>query len=560
MGVSLEQYRAAIGLWAAGRPRKTLPPRAPIVIDWSHAGDEPNPEFQYQGPWKLHALLLAVMMILILIIPGSSPSQKALPDTPFSWKPHNSYQSHVTTLLLSPIAKQALDNLLLISGVEPNPGPTHVITAEEKETVVASLIVSATDEIVKKTLRIYDVNLTTKELKRKFNGPDKDHLVKTMDFLGVPDQQDYNKPTVVNNLISRIQSFFPDTCSICREKYATQFGDTPLLECAICGQGAHTPCLPRLIGIEDHDPQKAEFTNKIINLIQNVNSDVHFLCGACSASTIPSPESGRLRRARLQSTANDGTNQGESGGENVFESAEDDSTPLDNSLHSTAEDSPDMTDSGPGDTHHEKKDTRKDSRPICRYYKNGTCRHGISGKGCPHQHPKACKILIQHGNRGPRGCRNGNKCEDFHPKMCPQSLIARECLTLDCPLRHVAGTKRTTTRNSVTGTANKRPAQNHRGPTSNRTADENASSNFLEAALQAMEARLMTAFDNKIESKMLSLQNPPPAPAAPIVPHMPLPVTHQVPMQHMNQPQNPWMSQMPPYIGMGQMTYRPMMY
>ena len=85
---------------------------------------------------------------------------------------------------------------------------------------------------------------------------------------------------------------------------------------------------------------------------------------------------------------------------------------------------------------------------ICPFFKRGTCRFGLSGKGCPKQHPKACPKLINHGNRGPRGCTKGNDCEKFHPRMCQQSLRAGECLTTDCKLRHIKGTKRTTSSHS----------------------------------------------------------------------------------------------------------------
>ena len=75
--------------------------------------------------------------------------------------------------------------------------------------------------------------------------------------------------------------------------------------------------------------------------------------------------------------------------------------------------------------------TRSRNLGICSYFRKGTCRYGISGRGCPKQHPKACRKLILHGNRGPRGCSKGNNCDS---------------LTLDCKLRHVAGTKRNTSR------------------------------------------------------------------------------------------------------------------
>ena len=78
------------------------------------------------------------------------------------------------------------------------------------------------------------------------------------------------------------------------------------------------------------------------------------------------------------------------------------------------------------------------SASICRFYRKGACRYGMSGTNCPKLHPKAYRKLTLHGNRGLRGS-NGENCNSFHPKMCFQSLRVGQCLTLDCKLRHVAG-------------------------------------------------------------------------------------------------------------------------
>ena len=57
-------------------------------------------------------------------------------------------------------------------------------------------------------------------------------------------------------------------------------------------------------------------------------------------------------------------------------------------------------------------------------------------------HPKPCRKLLQHGTRHPRGCNLGQRCENFHPKMCSSSVSKGECFSQDCPLYHVKGTKR----------------------------------------------------------------------------------------------------------------------
>ena len=81
-------------------------------------------------------------------------------------------------------------------------------------------------------------------------------------------------------------------------------------------------------------------------------------------------------------------------------------------------------------------------RNICRFYRQGTCKHGLTGCNCPQEHPPPCRRLMKHGNRSPQGCTSGRACEYFHPKMCPTSLSKRECFKADCKLKHIMGTKR----------------------------------------------------------------------------------------------------------------------
>ena len=68
------------------------------------------------------------------------------------------------------------------------------------------------------------------------------------------------------------------------------------------------------------------------------------------------------------------------------------------------------------------------SKPICRFYKQGTCRFGIAGRGCPHDHPPPCRKLIKHGNRGPNGCTLGRSCDKFHPKCVPPLWVKGNAL------------------------------------------------------------------------------------------------------------------------------------
>ena len=181
------------------------------------------------------------------------------------------------------------------------------MTDDAKSNIVASLVVRATDEEVKYVLRLYDPNTGTTALKKKLNVAEKNKLVKTMTYLGVPGQTAYNKTTVVHNLICRVQNLFPDTCTVCQEEYTIDKDDESILECAMCGQNAHTPCILKLLGLDPTHNLTPEEARVKINPFGIPG--LHFFCKECSDSTVPSLEHGKLNRPRraLASVQDDGT-------------------------------------------------------------------------------------------------------------------------------------------------------------------------------------------------------------------------------------------------------------
>ena len=89
------------------------------------------------------------------------------------------------------------------------------------------------------------------QLTKAFKKIDKDTIVKTSNYLNIADQSAYTKDAVVLNLICRIQNLLPDARNICDEMYCTHEDEIPLLMCSICGQGAHTPCILRLLRVNE---------------------------------------------------------------------------------------------------------------------------------------------------------------------------------------------------------------------------------------------------------------------------------------------------------------------
>ena len=362
---------------------------------------------------------------------------------------------------------------------------------------------------------------------------------------------DYNKDTVINNLIVRIQNLLPDFCNMCQSEYCTKISEPAAISCSLCGQAAHKACIAEKLGISPEDLLllRSEEVLKKVNPLKL--KGIHHLCGACEENIIPSNESGKMNRrksavpenrppiissqedtvaAESQSSESDNGDSQAPGPANATQvnttepssAAPSDVTPVNsNNVRQTQ-------DRGVASHARVSQRNRNDvtSASICRFYRKGTCRYGMSGTGCPKQHPKACRKLTQHGNRGPRGC-NGENCNSFHPKMCPQSLRAGQCLTLDCKLRHVAGTRRTTT-HSRTTTGTHSWSQNHeRRPqqTQNSSSREDV---FLEL-LNNMKNEIM-----ELKMSMLSQQINSPQ-------HFPQASTnqesHQAPWQrtHMNQ-------------------------
>ena len=64
MGISLDQYRATIGNWAAGRMKKILP--APEPLKLIKEQQEPNYSPHIGGPWKLHAVTLSFLFLMLV--------------------------------------------------------------------------------------------------------------------------------------------------------------------------------------------------------------------------------------------------------------------------------------------------------------------------------------------------------------------------------------------------------------------------------------------------------------------------------------------------------------
>ena len=170
-----------------------------------------------------------------------------------------------------------------------------------------------------------------------------------------------------------------------------------------------------------------------------------YICDPCKDTTIPSDEEGNSKRKKHTKSTSQTQNNHHPANTGVQD------TTLTVTIDSTndADQSSEYNFSGEqsedDETNKARRGEMKDNgkkSQICKFYKNGTCKHGLKGKECNYTHPKMCRNFTQHGTKQPRGCNLGIKCKDFHPKMCFDSLRKGECFSESCRFAHVKGTKR----------------------------------------------------------------------------------------------------------------------
>lgn len=545
MGISVEQYRAAIGNWNARHSKRIE--KDNTTTNEEEAEIPPKEKVSLKGPWKVYTLILVLMFITAGLLASPVPSNphaavSTLNPETIGTKASTTYPMCLNTTDGQTISKQCLLKLLMIGGVEQNPGPTAL---EKQDNIIAELASSTDDTAVRDTIRLYDARMDTKTLERHINnGAQKDKVVLTLAHLGVPDMQKYNKGTCVFELVCRIQNLFPDTCRQCKEEYCIKLGDTPLLACDICGQGSHDPCI--LQHLQVPDDERSSFTSEDAwkSLNPTELPGLHYMCVACEGTTIPSKNDGLLKSEKKSVAQDESTDTPLDTGTRPDDSevfpdtsngGRDNSTAASSSLDTSTHHVPDQqilqsTTDGSGaqstlpppnlqtpviaeNIQSLQGPLQPAAEPeVCPFYIKGTCRFGIAGRQCPKMHPPACKKLLRHGNRGPRGCTAGRNCDKFHPPTCQASLKKRECFNTDCKLVHVAGTKRIkpVTKERPHATPNPQD-QSPATPAQGSQHTERNQDCFLEAM------RTMQNFQIEImrEIHRLSVVRPPPGPFLP---------------------------------------------
>ena len=156
------------------------------------------------------------------------------------------------------------------------------------------------------------------------------------------------------------------------------------------------------------------------------------------------------------------------------------------------------------DTHdtRDAHDTKHKFSTVCRYFRRGTCKHGLRGNDCRFTHRQVCKKFTQHGSRQPNGCNLGKKCQRFHPLMCLDSLRKSECFNEKCTYNHIKGTRRQpplirNNQQKQDATLDDKQSPEENLNTEPAVARDNQPDNFLEM-IRLMKAELITAMNTQI--------------------------------------------------------------
>ena len=442
----------------------------------------------------------------------------------------------------------------------------------EIEDLIAELCLNSPSEAVKFCLRNYQYGRSLIQLEKDFSKQKRDVLRETADYLNIPGFMDKTKEPLAHLIICRIQNLLPDDCAICNSRYRISNSEKSILECSICGQGVHSECWIEIA--------KSSFPDNSDPLTQNDNLDcdsfkkmynplnlagLFYICGACQPNVIPSDEEGNYKRNRKKNESRNANTRlaSQSGTDNQAPTSWGSQVDVNNeeelssnkngpSASQSVTTDPNTTDAKTvvpktvttdrkaeakilpssqsitnSETESQENETESQedhsktvdkSDKICLFFRNGNCKHGISGKECKFAHPKICAKFKQHGTKQPRGCKQGKKCKDFHPKMCFNSLRKGECFKEQCHFNHIKGTKRAPAveKNKIQSTTVKSAMKTDKKAKLNPTKDkvtfasphdskdmqgmnENTADNFL-GMMCLLKSELMQILEEKMTS------------------------------------------------------------
>ena len=331
---------------------------------------------------------------------------------------------------------------------------------DEQKDIIAELCVGAPSDSVRNCLRKYDPTRSAWQIEKDIKKDKKEVLVDTLSYLGMPGMNQYRHDALPHELVCRVQNLLPDTCNLCKQNYCIKIEDKPILSCVKCGQGCHNSCVLQLIGKTNNDLNESNnFGEDLVNPYATLG--LFYVCGGCQGETIPNKDSLKVKHGQgsrrnslsgeheqLTSTQQDNTSQGPAppatqtqteppailGNQSTSQVGPQARNTMNSSAQTGREERNSQNISraaAPSVTNQ----TRSNDPPVCKNYRTGRCKFGVSGKkggSCPYSHPKACIKFSTDGNRRRGGCTRGKKCKFFHLSMCHSSIEERRCTREDC--------------------------------------------------------------------------------------------------------------------------------
>ena len=169
MGITISQYRAAIGLWN----RPTAPSKKAYETGTS--------ESLHCGQIDLLVSLTHIICIVCIVLSNCKATDLGLGATLMS--------------------RQCLQALLAISGVEQNPGP---VSLESQKKAIDELCSKAPSDKIKDILKAYHPQESETRQRNAIKQFKREELILALEFLKLTNQGKYTKPQLVHNSIVRI--------------------------------------------------------------------------------------------------------------------------------------------------------------------------------------------------------------------------------------------------------------------------------------------------------------------------------------------------------------------
>ena len=214
----------------------------------------------------------------------------------------------------------------------------------------------------------------------------------------------------ITRCLDALENLLPETCKKCEELYTVRREDSPTIRCAVCECGYHEDCLSQ------------ELKQSFNDLQNGLVGRLLWLCPRCDSHQCRGTQPVNHKTAAVRAPAPPATPTVAGAVEQLPQQVQ--------------EEQQRDREGAAGGGGEEDRPLADESRPVCKFYLQGGCRHGFTGKGCVDRHPKYCPVFRKWGHSGTQGCRGGKNCDNGpHPMMCRDSVTKLRCDKLDCPAK-----------------------------------------------------------------------------------------------------------------------------